>query len=687
MVSGMAPLIKRPASPKPDPSDSRLGLPVVRFRRHLAEFLNDHQHSSVFIVVSDTGSGKTTQIPQLLLDPAFDGFFNSQRRRIAVTQPRRVAAINVAKRVALEDGCDIGQRIGYAVRFEDCTSEKTEVKYMTDGMLMREAQADWMFGRYDLIILDEIHDRTVNTDMLLGLVKKAQVRRRKLANDPKNSDKFWPLKVFLMSATTSVEKLRSLWKEPPPVLFIPGRTFPVEINFTKAPVEDYIRTALVTVFQIHRSTPLQGDILVFLTGSNEIEDFVRSGRQVVLNLPFNQQSIRFVPLYASLPTENQMRALIVDSNARKVICCTNVAETSITIPGVKYVVDCGRVKSKLYTSITGMESLKIRTISQAEAWQRTGRAGREQAGVCYRLYSEEEFDKWPLHPVPEILRSNLASVLLQIIAMGLDKPLDFPFFDRPDEQNLRSSMDQLEWTGAVTQEVNETDVTCLLTADGKLMAKFPLDPRYARCLLRAQVHGCTEEVLTIIAMLSTDSPFFVPLEKRKEAALAHQKFSSNEGDHIVLLNVWRAFKTAKGNDLWCQTNFLNKRNIVVAFKILKQLREIMQKEGIKLVSCAPGTTAVRKALCEGLFMNTAEMLPDGSYVTLDTKKPVFIHPSSFLFKTKPSCVVYNELVQTTKTYIRDLCLVDKEWVDAVGKKYFTSVRQKLAQQSINATFS
>ena len=245
-------------------------------------------------------------------------------------------------------------------------------------------------------------------------------------------------------------------------------------------MEDYFRTALVTVFQIHRTTPIQGDILVFLTGSNEIEDFVRSGRQVVPSLPFNQQSIKFVPLYASLPTESQMKALTVDPEARKVICCTNVAETSITIPGVIYVVDCGRVKSKLYTSVTGMESLKIRTISQAEAWQRTGRAGREQAGVCYRLYSEEEFDKWPLHPIPEILRSNLANVLLQIIAMGLDRPLEFPFFDRPDEQNLRSSLDQLEWTGAITQEERESNTRCLLTHDGKLMVKFPLDPRYSR---------------------------------------------------------------------------------------------------------------------------------------------------------------------------------------------------------------
>lgn len=443
-----------------------------------------------------------------------------------------------------------------------------------------------------------------------------------------------------------------------------------------APIEDYIYASMVSVFQIHRFSPA-GDVLVFVTGSEEIEDLIRRCRQVVRSLPENQRNIVFVPLYANLPTENQMRALNLTPGIRKVIFSTNVAETSVTIPGIKYVIDTGRVKSKSFTSATGMELLKVQTISQAQGWQRTGRAGREQPGVCYRLYTEKEFESWPEHSVPEILRSNLSSAFLQLVGLGVKNPLKFLFVDPPDENSIRAALDQLEWLGAVKQENEGTNRSATLTAEGIAMVLFPLDPRYSKCILRAKAHNCTEDMLTIIAMFSADSPFMTPIDKRKEAAEIHAKFVSNEGDPITMLNIWRAYRDARESELWCSANFLNSKNLRKASKIRAQLRGITEKAKISSSVHGMGTTALRKAWCEGMFMNAVEMLPDGSYVTLDSRTTVFLHPSSALFNSKPSCLVYNELVQTTKTYVRELCLVEKEWVEAAGKTYFVEMKKRL----------
>ncbi|XP_055333360.1 ATP-dependent RNA helicase DHX33-like [Paramacrobiotus metropolitanus] len=651
-------------------------LPVLQYQHHLAEALHQHAAASTVIIVSDTGSGKTTQIPQLLLRRAFDGFFDPQQHRprcMAVTQPRRVAAVSVAARVAKEMQCDVGQLVGYAVRFEECSSRETQIKYMTDGMLVREAQGDWMFKQYNLIILDEVHERSLATDVLLGLVRKAQVRRRKFAQQDKSC---LPLKVIVMSATMETEKMQTFWKDAP-VLYIPGRTFPVEIMYSPQSIDDYVHAAIVSVFQIHRASP-PGGILVFLTGREEIEESITRCQQLTKSLPDTLRNIAFFPLFANLPTDVQMEAMKKSSPGnRKVIFATNVAETSVTIPGVKYVIDSGRVKSKTFSPATGMDLLKVRTVAQAQAWQRSGRAGREQPGTCYRLYTEDEFSQWPEQPVPEILRCNLSTILLQMISMGVDKPLAFPFYDAPEAANIQCALDQLGWLGAI--ESSQEPVAT--TEAGKIMAGFPLDPRYSRCILRAQVHQCTEEVCTIIAMLSSDSPFISLMHKRKEAAAVHEKFLSNEGDHLSLLNVWRRFKDEKQAQMWCHANYLNRKNLIKAEQIRKQLVEVLNRQEIPMVSCGLSTTAVRKALCEGMFMCAAERQPDGTYLTLDTKRTVALHPSSSLFKTRPGCVVYNELVQTTKTFIRDLCLVERDWLDNVGKNYYMEMRQKMTRIS------
>ncbi|OQV19010.1 putative ATP-dependent RNA helicase DHX33 [Hypsibius exemplaris] len=672
-------------------------LPVQQYASEVAEFLRTHKSASVVIIVSDTGSGKTTQIPQILTDKIFDDYFGGPKRKIAVTQPRRVAAVSVATRVAQEFGCKLGEEVGYSVRFDDMSNPQTKIKYMTDGMLVREAQTAWMLEEYNMIILDEVHERSLHTDVLLALTKKASVRRRKFF-DRQDKEACAPLKILLMSATMDIERMRTFWKDAP-VLYIPGKTFPVTIKYMPAPVDDYTHTAMVAVFQIHREED-PGDILVFLTGQEEIEEMVRRCRQVAKSLPPQQANIQFVPLYAGLTNEAQMRAVSQTAASahnghatmRKVIISTNVAETSITIPGVKYVIDSGRAKHKVFTSATGMEVLKVEKISQAQAWQRTGRAGREQAGVCYRLYTEADFNCWPQHPIPEILRCNLSTVLLQVVEMGIEKPLAFPFFDRPEEENLQAAVDQLEWLGALTQKVESGDLVVETTADGKLMAQFPVDPKYARCILRARAHRCTEELLTIVAMLSSDSPFINPAASRTAAAAAHEKFSSNEGDHVVLLNVWRAFRDQKKGNVkasraWASQNYINLRNLERAEKVRNQLREVCVRKKIDLSSCGGNTTAVRRSLSEGLFMSAAERLPDGSYITVDTRQTVFLHPASCLFKTKPACVVYGTLIRTAKLYVRELCLVEADWIDAVGKEYFLAMRQRMAEKLAGKTTS
>ncbi|XP_054899962.1 ATP-dependent RNA helicase DHX33 [Poeciliopsis prolifica] len=628
----------------------RKQLPIYQAKTRLVNELRQLHNA---IVIGETGSGKTTQIPQYLFEAGI-----GRQGLIAVTQPRRVAAISLAARVSEEKRTQIGKLVGYTVRFEDVTSPETKVKFMTDGMLLREAIGDPMLLRYTVVVLDEAHERTVHTDVLFGVVKSAQRRRRELNKIP--------LKVIIMSATMDVD-LFSEYFNKSPVLYLEGRQHPIQIYYTKQPQSDYLQAALVSIFQIHQEAPQSHDILVFMTGQEEIEALARTCRDIAKHLPVDCGPMVVVPLYASLPPAQQLRVFQpAPKGCRKVILATNIAETSVTISGIKYVIDTGMVKAKRFNPDSGLEVLAVQRVSKAQAWQRAGRAGREDAGFCYRLYTEQEFDNLTPMTVPEIQRCNLAGVMLQLMALGIPDVMNFDFMSKPSPEAVRSAVEHLELLGAVERK----DGQVLLTALGKRMASFPLEPRYAKTILLSPDFSCSEEILSIVSLLSVDTVLYNPPARRDEVLAARKKFTSSEGDHMTLLNIYRAFKKVGGNKEWCRENFVNSRNMGLVKDVQAQLREICLKLNLKLESCGADTGNVRRCLAHGMFINAAELQPDGSYLALETHQAVAIHPSSVLFQAKPAYVVFNELLHTSRCYMRDLCLVDADWLLDAAPEYF-----------------
>lgn len=632
----------------------RRSLPIYQAR---AQLIGQLRQLDSAVIIGETGSGKTTQIPQYLYESSI-----GRGGIIGVTQPRRVAAISLATRVSEEKRTELSKLVGYTVRFEDATSEETKIKFLTDGMLLREAIGDPLLRRYSVVILDEAHERTVHTDVLFGVVKTAQKKRKELGK--------LPLKVIIMSATMDVD-LFSQYFNGAPVLYLEGRQHPIQVFYTKQPQSDYLQAALVTVFQIHQEAPPSHDILVFLTGQEEIEAMTKTCRDIAKHLPDGCPQMTVMPLYASLPHSQQFRVFQnAPKDHRKVILSTNIAETSITITGIKYVIDTGMVKAKKFNPESGLEVLAVQRVSKAQAWQRTGRAGREDSGICYRLYTEDEFEKLEKMTVPEIQRCNLASVVLQLLVLRVPNILTFDFVSKPSPDSIRSAIEHLDLLGAVERKEDQI----ILTPLGKKMAAFPLEPKFSKTMLISPKFHCTEEILTIVALLSVDSVLHNPPAKRDEVQAARKKFISSEGDHITLLNIYRAFKSLGKNKEWCRENFINGRNMMLVLEVRAQLRDICIKMSMPIESSRTDTRNVRQCLAHGLFMNAAELQPDGTYTTVETHQPVSIHPSSILFHCKPACVIYNELLHTSKCYMRDLCVVDADWLFEAAPEYF---RRKL----------
>uniref|UniRef100_A0A8C5PRT4 ATP-dependent RNA helicase DHX33 n=1 Tax=Leptobrachium leishanense TaxID=445787 RepID=A0A8C5PRT4_9ANUR len=632
----------------------RRSLPIYHVR---AQLIAQLRQLDCAVIIGETGSGKTTQIPQYLYEASI-----GRQGVIGVTQPRRVAAISLATRISEEKKAELGKLVGYTVRFEDITSEETKIKFLTDGMLLREAIGDPLLRRYSVVILDEAHERTVHTDVLFGIVKAAQKKRRELGK--------LPLKVIIMSATMDVD-LFSQYFNGAPVLYLEGRQHPIQVFYTKQSQSDYLQAALVTVFQIHQEAPASHDILVFLTGQEEIEAMTKTCRDIAKHLSDGCPQMVVMPLYASLPHSQQLRVFHgAPKDHRKVILSTNIAETSITIPGIKYVVDAGMVKAKKYNPESGLEVLAVQRISKAQAWQRTGRAGREDSGICYRLYTEDEFEVLEKMTIPEIQRCNLASVMLQLLVLRVPNILTFDFMSKPSPDAVRAAIEQLDLLGAVERKEDQV----ILTPLGRKMAAFPLEPKFSKTILVSPKFHCTEEILTIVSLLSVDSVLHNPPAKRDEVQASRKKFISSEGDHITLLNIYRAFKNLGKNKEWCRENFINARNMLLVSEVRSQLRDICIKFSVSIESSRTDTRNIRQCLAHGMFINAAELQPDGTYTTVDTHQPVAIHPSSVLFHCKPACVIYNELLHTSKCYMRDLCVVDTDWLFEAAPEYF---RRKL----------
>lgn len=585
----------------------RESLPIFKLRQQLVDAVRNNQ---ILVVVGDTGSGKTTQMTQYLAEEGF-----TTNGRIGCTQPRRVAAMSVAKRVAEEVGCRLGQEVGYTIRFEDCTSPETRIKYMTDGMLMRECLVDSTMSQYSVIILDEAHERTVNTDVLFGLLKQATKKRK-------------DLKIIVTSATLDAEKFSTYFFDCP-IFTIPGRTYPVEILYTKDPESDYLDASLITVMQIHLSEPA-GDILLFLTGQEEIDTAAEILYERMKALGPMVPELIVLPVYSALPSEMQSRIFDpTPPGARKVVIATNVAETSITIDGIYYVVDPGFVKQSAYDAKLGMDSLIVTPISQAQARQRSGRAGRTGPGKCYRLYTEAAYrNEMMPNPVPEIQRTNLAMIVLTLKAMGINDLINFDFMDPPPVQTLLTALEQLFALSALDSEG-------LLTRLGRKMAVFPMEPPLAKMLILSADLNCSEEILTIVSMLSVQNVFHRPKEKQALADSKKAKFHQPEGDHLTLLTVYNAWKASKFSNPWCFENFIQARGMKRAQDVRKQLLGYMDRYNQDVVSCGKNYTKVRRALCGGFFRHAAKKDPQEGYKTLVEGTPVYIHPSSSLFNKNP----------------------------------------------------
>ncbi|KAF8979359.1 hypothetical protein BGZ46_005524 [Entomortierella lignicola] len=625
----------------------RESLPIYKFRKKLLEAIEEYQ---VLVIVGETGSGKTTQLPQYL----YEAGYAKGGGKIGCTQPRRVAAMSVAARVAEEMGVKLGYEVGYSIRFEDCTSEKTIMKYMTDGMLLREFMSEPDLAGYSCLIIDEAHERTLHTDILLGLVKDIA----RLRTD---------LKVLISSATMDAEKFADYF-DGAPIFNIPGRPFHVDTLYTPSPEANYLAAAITTVMQIHISQG-PGDILVFLTGQDEIDNAAENLNQTCRVLGDKIQELIVCPIYSSLPSDMQGKIFEpTPEGARKVVLATNIAETSITIDGVKFVIDPGFSKMLSYNPKTGMESLVVTPCSRASANQRKGRAGRVGTGMCFRLYTKWAYlNELEENTVPEIQRINLNSVVLTLKSLGINDIIGFDFMDPPPAETLMRALEQLYALGALNDKGQ-------LTKLGRRMAEFPGDPMLAKTLIMAEKYHCTEEIASIVAMLSVQNAvFYRPKDKKLHADKARQNLTKPGGDHLTLLNIWDQWVEANYSIQWCYENFLQHRSMSRARDIRDQMVGLMERTEVAMVSNPnPADTApIRKAITSGFFYNAAKLTRSGdSYRTVKSSQTVMIHPSSSLYQSKPRWVVYFELVLTSKEFMRVVMEIEGEWLKEVAPHYY-----------------
>lgn len=560
--------------------------------------------------------------------------------------------MSVAERVAEEVGCEIGDTVGYAIRFEDRTSKSTKIKYMTDGVLLRESLRDPLLEDYSVIIMDEAHERSLNTDVLFGILRGVIQKRR-------------DLKLIVTSATMDSDKFSNFFGGVP-VYHIPGRTFPVEVYHTKSPCEDYVDAAVKQVMTIHCSHP-EGDILVFMTGQADIECTCELLAERISKLE-NSNPLLILPMYSQLPADLQARIFQqAPKGTRKCIVSTNVAETSLTVDGIKYVVDSGYCKVKVYNPSIGMDALQITPVSQASANQRKGRAGRTGVGYCYRLYTELMFANEMLaNQIPEIQRTNLGNVVLLLKSLGVVDLLKFPFMDPPPQDNILQSMYQLWVLGAL-------DNTGELTDLGKKMVEFPLDPPLSKMVVNSVNYKCSSEIITIVSMLSVPPVFYRPKEHEEEADAVREKFFVPESDHLTLLNSYLQWSRNGYSTQWCEDHYINPKSMKKAAEIREQLVDIMRQLRLPVETCGTEWDVVRETICGSYFHNAAKLKGIGEYVNLLNGMPCNLHPGSALYGLgyTPDYVVYHELVMTSKEYMHCVTAVNAEWLSTQGDKFFS----------------
>ena len=624
--------------------EQKKNLPIYKYKEDLIKAINKN---NILIVIGETGSGKTTQMTQYILESGLGDKYH----KIGCTQPRRIAARSVARRVAEEMDVKLGREVGYSMRFEDCTSKSTIIKYMTDGMLLREILLDGELRNYKVIILDEAHERKVQTDVLFGLLKKITKKR---------SD----FKLIITSATLDAVRFSDYFCKCP-VFSIPGRSFPVEIYFSKQPESEYLEASLKTIMQIHLSEP-KGDILLFLTGQEEIETACDMLRKRISDLKEELPPLIVLPVYSALPSEKQLEIFDkTPEGSRKCVIATNIAEASLTIDGIYYVIDPGFAKIKCFDSKLGMDSLIISPISQASADQRSGRAGRTGPGKCYRLYTENSYrnEMFPV-TIPEIQRINLTGVILLLRALGINDLIHFDFMDKPPKKTLIFALENIFALGALN---GTGDITQL----GIRMSSFPIEPELSKVLLTSVDLMCSIEVATIVALLSVPGIIYRPKDKQQIADKKISRFNREEGDHLTLLNIYENWAENDYSISWCQDNFLNPRALKRAKDIRNQILCLLQNEKLPIMSCNGDYDRVRRSIVAGFFRNIAKREPqNGFYKTLVDDHIVYIHPSSSLFNKRPAFVLYHELIMTTREYMRQVMIIDKKWLVEVAPSFY-----------------
>ncbi|MGZ0145503.1 ATP-dependent RNA helicase HrpA [Kribbella sp. WER1] len=626
-------------------------LPVSQLKDEIADAIRDHQ---VVVVAGETGSGKTTQIPKICLELG-----RGIHGMIGHTQPRRLAARTVAERIAEELGTELGETIGFAVRFTDKVSERSLVKLMTDGILLNELQRDRDLTRYDTLIIDEAHERSLNIDFILGYLKRLLPRRP-------------DLKVIITSATIDPERFAAHFAAadgtPAPIVEVSGRTYPVEVRYR--PVNDpedpgtidrdQTQAILDAVDELEYEA--DGDVLVFLSGEREIRDTADA-----LNDKYRSErrTTEVLPLYARLSNAEQHRVFQPHAN-RRIVLATNVAETSLTVPGIKYVIDPGTARISRYSHRTKVQHLPIEPVSQASANQRKGRSGRTSDGICVRLYSEEDFENRPEFTDPEILRTNLASVILQMTAIGLGNIAAFPFIDEPDKRSITDGLQLLTELGAI-----ENPKGGRLTPIGRQLAQIPLDPRLARMIVEADKHGCVREVMVIAAALSIQDPRERPTDAEAQATQQHARFRDPNSDFLGYLNLWgylkKQQKELSGNQFrrMCRNEYLNYLRVREWQDIYAQLRQVASQIGVKLNSGEPADPqTVHVSLMSGLLSHLGMKDPANQHQYLGARGTKFaIFPGSGLFKKPPQFVMAAELVETSKLWARVNAKIEPEWAE------------------------
>lgn len=621
-------------------------LPVSQKRDDIADAIANHQ---VVIVAGETGSGKTTQLPKICAELG-----RGKHGLIGHTQPRRLAARSVANRIAEEMQTPLGDVVGYKVRFSDQVSPDTQIKLMTDGILLAEIQNDRFLNQYDTIIIDEAHERSLNIDFILGYLKELLPRRP-------------DLKVIITSATIDPERFSQHFYDAP-IIEVSGRTYPVETRYRPLSGDDESdRDQLEGIVQAveELSDEGLGDILVFMSGEREIRDTADALNKLKL------RDTEVVPLFARLSATEQNR-IFQSHTGRRIVLATNVAETSLTVPGIKYVIDPGTARISRYSYRTKVQRLPIEPISQASANQRKGRCGRVAEGICVRLYSEEDFESRPEFTDPEILRTNLASVILQMTSLGLGDIEAFPFVEAPDKRNIQDGVRLLDELGAISEKTKGERKTKTLTPLGRQLAALPIDPRLARMVLAAPQLGCLKDVMIIAAALSIQDPRERPSDKKQASDEKHRRFAHEESDFLTFVNLWDYLqeqqKELSNNQFrrQCKQDYLNYLRVREWQDVYSQLRQATREMGFKLNSEPGNYDSVHTAILTGLLSHIGLKDQEKSEYQGARNARFHIFPASGLFKKQPKWVMSAELVETSKLWARVVAKIQPEWVESLA---------------------